>query len=88
MNDITVGDIIEDIKRGNYYPFTLTPEDEDEQTYSPPRKKSTQYWLITAFCLMAKIKTQNLIHRLEMRRDAEVIKTEKKGSQLLITEEG
>ena len=84
MNDITVDDIIEDIKRGNNYSFTITPEDEDEQIYSPPRKG--QHWLIIAFCVMAKIKTENLIRRLESRRNAEVIKTEKCNSQLTITE--
>lgn len=85
MNDITVNDIIEDIKRGNHYHFALKPTDEDEQDYSPNRKKGGP-WLITAFCVMATIKTPNLINRLETRRDAKVIKTEKRSSQLLIGE--
>ena len=84
MNDITVGDIIEDIKRGNYYPFTITPNDEDEQIYNPPRKGNI--WLFVAFCYMGKIKTENLIYRLESRRDAKVIRTGKRSSQLVITD--
>ena len=86
MNDITVSDIIEDMRRGNYYSFTITPEDEDEQIYSPPRKKSTQHWLFVAFCFMGKIKKEDIIHRLESRRNAKVIRTGKRSSQLAITD--
>ena len=87
MSELTVDGIIEDVKRRNYYCFTIKPSDEDEQHYTPPFNKSP-YWGMLAFCFMGRIKTPDLLHRLENRQDAEVIKTEKSGSQLLITEEG
>jgi len=85
MSELTVDEIIEDVKPKNYYWFSIKPSDEDEQSYTPPVNKSP-YWGILAFCFMGRIKTPDLLHRLGNRRDAEVIKTEKSGSQLLITE--
>jgi len=85
MSEPTVDEIIEDVKRKNYYGFIIKPTDEDEQSYSPPVNKS-KYWGILAFCFMGRIKTPDLLNRLGNRQDAEVIKTEKSGSQLLIAE--
>ena len=85
MNEVTVDEIIEDIKRRNYYWFSIKPKDEDEQYYSPPVKRSV-HWAMAAFCFIGKIKTLDLLHRLESRRDAEVTKIEKNWSQLIFTE--
>ena len=87
MSELTVDEIIKDVKRRNYYCFTIKPSDEDEQSYYPPANKSP-FWGMLAFCFMGRIKTPDLLHRLGNRRDAEVIKTEKTRSQSLITEEG
>jgi len=68
--------IIEDIKNGNMYQFTIEPIDEDKQTYYPPTKKNKS-WCILAYCFLGKIKTDRLINRLSNRLDSEVIESKK-----------
>jgi len=72
---LQVQDIINDIKHGIYYKFTIKPKNEDEQTYTPP--KHNNKWGIIAYCYLSLITTEKLVNRLEQRKNAEVIKHEK-----------
>lgn len=71
----SVENIIFDIKQGNFYSFTIKPIDEDEQIYTPGKRKNSR-WLILAYCFMGTTSTDKLISRLEKRKNAEVIKIE------------
>ena len=75
-NPLPLTQVIADIETGKRYPFKIKPEDEDEQSYYPGKRKNSR-WLILAYCFMATSPTDRVVHRLRTRLNWETMTAEK-----------